>query len=607
MNKRILLLIEALAVAALVSLYFKQHLPQGPSAQNGVLDLTERDFQRDPIMPLNGEWLFYPGQVYSGQDLDDSIARKIPVPGYWSSAQFPGNSQFGTAVYRLTLYLPAHPGGFALKLRNITPNHDLWINGKLVNSAGVVSSFPEISRSGNEISLLPLDGRGGKAVLNISISNFHNISAGINHEILLGDFQALYSLNNRFILLDALALGAILIICVYSLTLYFLDNSRRDSMILGILCFLSFLFSGLKSELVLVQLFPFLQGEFRSKLIFLCLNNFGGLIYFYFFFLCPSSISRFLKKYFILSMTVSSLFVILTPMKIHSLFVLPMEILSLGSVAILFFSMMMRTKGRLFWDYSISFIFILALFFGVLACVLNDTALVSFQFVSNIFLAVILSIVFIQAWEFSKNIGQMEALEDSHEELTRINQELLAISQLDSLTGIANRRRFDQQLLALWEADRYMEKNVGLIMIDIDYFKNYNDFYGHQKGDSCLVKVASGLRGGLLRQNDFLARYGGEEFAVILSDMDADGVLRVAENLQKSILGLGIPHEASPCCGLVSISLGCSVLSAGEDCSLTELISQADQALYHAKHQGRNQVFMYTEEREEENRVSVIS
>ncbi len=568
-----------------------------PQAKHGILDLRSLSMDSDPVIPLNGEWLYYPGRLDQNDDrpLSSSKGETFSVPNFWSSPSLPKENRFGYGVFRLRILLPDECKSFAIKLKNITPNYELWINDEFITGAGVVSPDRTESRPGNKTYLTTVPCPGSVANISVNISNYHNISAGINREILIGEFQALSRIHIRSIILEALTLGAIAVISLYTLSVFMLDSRKMDTLFLSILCFSSLLFAGLKNEMLLLHFFPFLEGEVRSKIIFLILNNMGGLIFFYFRSLYQNCFSSAGSRYFIFYMSLSSLIVLLFPMHIHSMLVLPMELFVAASIVIVLAIVILKTRREQIEQNILTQVVVMLVFISLIVGILDDISYIQFNSISLVFLLILLGIILLRAREYSLNIGQMEDLEDSRETLARINQELLAISQLDSLTGIANRRRFDQQLLALWQTEKYTGKSVGLIMIDIDYFKNYNDYYGHQKGDACLVRVVNGLKNALHRQNDFLARYGGEEFAVVLSDLDGDGVYRVAENLRRNVYNLGIQHEASSCAPIVTISVGCAVLQAGIESTLTELISQADKALYQAKALGRNQVCMDSE------------
>jgi two-component system chemotaxis family response regulator WspR len=180
------------------------------------------------------------------------------------------------------------------------------------------------------------------------------------------------------------------------------------------------------------------------------------------------------------------------------------------------------------------------------------------------------------------------ALEESRTKLAEANRTLQKLSSLDGLTGIANRRSFDETLNKEWKRAMRNGKSVSLIMLDIDFFKLYNDHYGHQGGDDCLKKVANGLDEVIHRESDFLARYGGEEFSAILPDTDLQGSINVAEAMRAGIESMELEHAKSKVSDYVSVSVGASSVIPLQGMEPEILISAADQALYKAKEDGRN-------------------
>ena len=182
------------------------------------------------------------------------------------------------------------------------------------------------------------------------------------------------------------------------------------------------------------------------------------------------------------------------------------------------------------------------------------------------------------------------ALEKSRLKLAEANRILQKLSSQDSLTGISNRRIFDETLIKEWSRSLRDEKSFGLVMLDIDFFKLYNDHYGHQSGDDCLKKVAKCLASTIHRGTDFLARYGGEEFSVILPDTDLNGAIKVAEKMRLAIKNLRIEHAKSNISDVVSISLGVSAVLPSKTTVPEVLLASADQALYKAKEEGRDRV-----------------
>ncbi|MBD2189952.1 GGDEF domain-containing protein [Pseudanabaena sp. FACHB-723] len=178
--------------------------------------------------------------------------------------------------------------------------------------------------------------------------------------------------------------------------------------------------------------------------------------------------------------------------------------------------------------------------------------------------------------------------------LRKNNQELKRLINLDALTQIANRRCFNERITIEWQRLHREQQPLSLLMFDVDYFKRYNDLYGHQIGDECLIKIAQAVDNLLHRSADLVARYGGEEFIVILPNTNLKGAITVAEHVHQAIRDLQIPHQDSSVSNIVSVSVGITSEIPSLARSPYDLIHQADQALYDAKQQGRNCSVLFT-------------
>ena len=183
---------------------------------------------------------------------------------------------------------------------------------------------------------------------------------------------------------------------------------------------------------------------------------------------------------------------------------------------------------------------------------------------------------------------QRSLLELTHK-LNVANKELLQLSATDGLTGLSNRRMYDELSLKEWRRCDRMKKPFSLVMVDVDYFKLFNDHYGHQAGDDCLKAVASQMLRAAPRPGDLVARYGGEEFIFALGETDFDGAKWVANILRQRIEELNIPHAGSDM-RHVTVSCGVASIIPSDKLSLDTLLQSADYALYQAKEQGRNRV-----------------
>ena len=185
-----------------------------------------------------------------------------------------------------------------------------------------------------------------------------------------------------------------------------------------------------------------------------------------------------------------------------------------------------------------------------------------------------------------------EQLSESIKKVEESNVNLLWLSTMDGLTGIPNRRHFDATLQTEWKISTRKITPLSVIMIDIDFFKKYNDGYGHQGGDDCLKEVAKTLDVTISRAGDFIARYGGEEFVVILPSTDAEGAAVIAEKLRANVEAKHIAHAYSSVADHVTISLGVASMKPDSSAAPESLIAKADEALYKAKEAGRNRYFI---------------
>jgi len=189
-----------------------------------------------------------------------------------------------------------------------------------------------------------------------------------------------------------------------------------------------------------------------------------------------------------------------------------------------------------------------------------------------------------------KNTQMVNSLSKSNQQLQNANQKLETLTLEDTLTHLHNRRYFEMQLKAEWKRESREQKILSLMVIDIDYFKLYNDTYGHAEGDNCLKSVAQILKSSIHRSADIIARIGGEEFVVMLPDVDIDGALILANQMQHQLNLAGLTHATSPLSEHVTVSIGIASVIPEENASALGLFKAADKALYKAKSKGRNQV-----------------
>ena len=189
-------------------------------------------------------------------------------------------------------------------------------------------------------------------------------------------------------------------------------------------------------------------------------------------------------------------------------------------------------------------------------------------------------------------------LRDSHNEIKSLNEKLECLAVTDGLTGLNNRRYIDEQLEIVWSRCQRAGNSINIVLIDIDYFKKYNDLYGHQAGDECLVAVAELMQKVFKRSGDIVARYGGEEFIVVMTDIGVEDAKNILLQYQRGLKGMKIKHEPSFASDYVTISAGLVHIVPTESDMMSDAIRKADSALYMAKAGGRNQIVVYKNENE---------
>jgi len=223
---------------------------------------------------------------------------------------------------------------------------------------------------------------------------------------------------------------------------------------------------------------------------------------------------------------------------------------------------------------------------GLLGLIKENSGKITFAFLIVLLFFLALNTMYLRR-AVKQRTSELEAKET---ELQHLNKELEQLSLLDSLTGIGNRRMFDQVLDREWFRAQRDKHPISIMLIDVDFFKPYNDNYGHQQGDHCLQQVAHILNGITHRSSDLCARYGGEEFVILLPDVDSTNAHRLAELCRMNVADAAIPHVHSKVGDVVTISIGVSTAIPMVGSDPTSLIKAADILLYKAKENGRNRV-----------------
>ena len=245
----------------------------------------------------------------------------------------------------------------------------------------------------------------------------------------------------------------------------------------------------------------------------------------------------------------------------------------------------LKPKHMLWIGSSAAIVILLSLYFLKVPC---DFLMLGRTFIGSLLLGFSISVMLTSK---DRKLFLKTKISEIDERILRLQaSELLHLSQHDELTKVSNRRTFEEMFSYYYELACKESKAMSVLFIDIDYFKNYNDFYGHQMGDQVISAIAKMIKSSI-RHMDFIARYGGEEFVVLLPETSAQGAYAVATNIYRAIDRLMIVHEKSLVSNHVTISLGITVFNGNPKISQDVLIETADKALYRAKKLGRNQIY----------------
>jgi diguanylate cyclase (GGDEF)-like protein len=257
---------------------------------------------------------------------------------------------------------------------------------------------------------------------------------------------------------------------------------------------------------------------------------------------------------------------------------------------VLFSNLVQRIR---FWYAVVSSIVAMGLAAAALPYIDTMPANTALSAMMSLVTATLLSLVANYNLEHEQRRNYLVALRDAlhREQLVELNKELSVISTVDAVTGLANRHRLERYLEALWQTALESGRPVTMLMLDVDHFKRFNDYYGHQAGDQCLKKVAEIIRAQLRAKEDLAVRYGGEEFIVVLPEASLIDGVRIGERMRRALEALRLPHLASPEPHVITVSIGVSCGMPSESLSPNELIEAADVALYNAKNRGRNRIW----------------
>lgn len=581
-------------------------------ASNGVIDLRSWRQDEYPTVELNGDWGFYPMQLLSPQNLagtSSDPAQTVQVPGAWHWGKDKKGEPFprqGYATYSLTVLLPDNTPELALKLIDVTTAYDLYVDGVLLHSVGRLGKTPETSVPDFKRGLVVLPkSSNNRHLIVLQVSNFHYRSSGPTKAMVIGPMQNVVDLNDLILGYGIFLASSIGMIGLYHLGLFFVNRRDDSTLYFGLFCLAIVLRILSTDERYITQLLPHLgyvnliRIEYGSFLV--AAPAFAAFIGR----LVPECSPTWMVRAVIYAGLVFGVGVLVTEPRVFSEWLPLLQLYLVLCCSFCFYILASAVVHK----HEIARGF----FFGflILALAVFSDILVSLGLLHTPFYlagAGLVCFIFIQSYALSmrsaqavKSIEQLtgelevysadleKKVEERTFELEQANIELERLAVVDGLTQIANRRYFEDAFEREWISHRRRGAPLSLIICDIDFFKVYNDTYGHLKGDEILCLVASTIRQTVSRPNDTVARYGGEEFVVLLPDTELIGAVDVAERIRETVNKLHVPHEPAPG-GELSLSLGVASMIPSTRETRKDLLEAADQALYLAKERGRNRV-----------------
>jgi diguanylate cyclase (GGDEF)-like protein len=582
-----------LAVLALCSCAGYGGATPAPKAVGGVLDLQDWNFEHDGVVPLDGEWEYYWKPVpANAHALNATVKQYVRIPGSWNEMPVDGKRPggIGYAAYRLRLLLPPGEHHLAFGIPDLDTAYVFMINGKRVCSSGIFGTCADASKPEWIPRVCDYASTGGAVEITLFISNFHYLRGGPTSSMVFGLEEDIRGLREKSIAFEMFLFGSILIMSLYHIGLYLLrrkDPSPLYFSFFGLCLGVRGLVTG---QFYLVNIWRALPWEALAKIAYACIYVSLPIFMMFLRSLFPDEFDRRVLRFSQVAGAIMTLLVLATPASIYSHALTEYQFLLVaGGLYSIYVLIRAAVNGR--QGAAIFIAGFIILFVAVTNDLLHNNQVIQTAYLASFGMYVFLfSQTMMLSMRFSRAFRDVEYLLEEKGCLEDTNLMLESLSFLDDLTAIPNRRRFSEFINSEWRRSARNRSTIALVMIDIDFFKLFNDNYGHGTGDEVLQKVATTLQGALKRPGDFVARYGGEEFVVVLPDTDVQGALVIAEAMRREIELLGIPHRFSATSDRLTISLGVAGMIAERDASPRVLIEAADAALYRAKQAGRNRV-----------------
>ncbi len=582
-----------------------------PEISAGIMDLRNWDFEQDGNLQLRGKWNFYYQRFVDPINFSQTEPPKpdglITVPGVWDDFIYNGEpiGGYGYATYHVKIRLGEPPQNLSIRINSFSTAARIFINGHEIGQAGI----PAPTRAEMEPDYYPmvLDLPNGYSELDlvIHVSNFYHTQGGFWTVASIGLESKIRQDSNFNLVVNLLIVGSLIIIGLYHMSMYTLREYTRTPFYLGLLALTIGIRALVTGDIHLHHFFNTFPWQLMIRIEYLTVYLGVPLFMKFQQSVFPDEFPRKLADGIMGICLIFALIVVVTPVYFFTKTLVPFFLVGITASVIYMVITVQSIRHQqvgarffliasliLFAAFINDFLVSLEIIFtgyvtplGFLVFMIIQAFLLSYRFYNSF------KTIENQEQELRRHRDSLEEMVDARTtELIEANHRLLSLVIIDGLTQIANRRRFDEYLANEWLRMKREKKPLALIFSDIDYFKKYNDNYGHQAGDDCLKSVAQTLEKSINRPADLVARYGGEEFCAILPNTKLKGATKIAEQMRQNIADLQLNHAFSEVNEYITLSFGVATIIPDKKKSPEALIELADKRLYKAKKSGRNQM-----------------
>jgi diguanylate cyclase (GGDEF)-like protein len=579
--------------------------------KEGVVDLESWDFSKEGTVSLEGDWNFHwektdPGQISTNQPAF------MNVPSTWDSQKrYPSQ---GYGLYHIQLKGLQVGESYGFKIPPMSNSYRLWLGDRLMVTNGIPGTTKPTTKPYYKPQELFFDAKSDVVDLYMMISNFHYRSGGMWSSLEFGTAEQITGLTKKNLAIETFLFGSLFLSGLYHIVLFVFRRKEKILLLFGITCLVISSRIIVIGEQIIVEFFPKIPWELLVKTEFITFYMVVPLFSCFLYTLYKEEVSKIFCKYLSIVSILFSILVLVTPAIIYTESIFLYQIVTITTIIYMIYALILAAIRK---RVGAKVVLICATFYAL--TVINDILYINgnidsmnlssfglfiFIFFQSYLIAKSTSIAFLKVEEYTNELANLnqtleekiyertKSLEESTLELKRVNKVLKEMSYQDQLTGLPNRRYFDELYEKHWDEAVQNQTLLSILYLDIDHFKAYNDVYGHLQGDTTLRNVGVCLQQSIQKHDGTVARIGGEEFIALITNKTAEETNQIAEDCRNSVKALQIPHQNSSTSPYVTISIGVATIVPTHKDSKRKFIITADEALYYAKEEGRNQVVL---------------